>query len=91
MIARAMSLKLGNNATDLAALQKLFTDTGSIVSVYSAPSILAAYKAGVISGIENKLVAGQKKATFRFDPQANFTRADAAVMAQRIMAKMKRL
>lgn len=91
MIARAMSLKLGSNATDLKALQKLFTDTGSIVSVYSAPSILAAYKAGVISGIENKLVAGQKKATFRFDPQANFTRADAAVMAQRIMAKMKRL
>lgn len=91
MIARAMSLKLGSNATDLAALQKLFTDTGSIGSVYSAPSILAAYKAGVISGIENKLVAGQKKATYRFDPQANFTRADAAVMAQRIMAKMKRL
>lgn len=91
MIARAMSLKLGSNATDLAALQKLFTDTGSIGSVYSAPSILAAYKAGIISGIENKLVAGQKKATYRFDPQANFTRADAAVMAQRIMAKMKRL
>lgn len=91
MIARAMSLKLGNNATDLAALQKLFTDTGSIVSVYSAPSILAVYKAGVISGIENKLVAGQKKPTYRFDPKANFTRADAAVMAQRIMAKMKRL
>ncbi|WP_238651153.1 S-layer homology domain-containing protein [Paenibacillus piscarius] len=91
MIARAMSLKLGDNAKDLAALQKLFTDTGSIVSVYSAPSILAAYKAGVMSGIENKLVAGQKKATFRFDPQANFTRADAAVMAKRIMAKMKKL
>ena len=91
MIARAMGLKLGSNTADLASLQKLFTDTGSIVSAYSAPSILAVYKAGVITGIENKLLTGQKKATFRFDPQSNFTRADAAVMAQKIMAKMKKL
>jgi hypothetical protein len=91
MIARAMGLKLGSNTADLASLQKLFTDTGSIVSAYSAPSILAVYKAGVITGIENKLVTGQKKVTYRFDPQSNFTRADAAVMAQKIMAKMKKL
>lgn len=91
MIARAMNLKLGTIEKDLTTLQKLFTDTGSIVSSYSVPSILAVYKAGIISGIENKLVAGQKKITYRFDPQAKFTRADAAVMAQRMMIKMKKL
>lgn len=91
MIARAMGLKLGSNASDLAALQKLITDSGSIESDYSAPSILAVYKAGIISGKENKLAAGEKKVTYRFDPQSTFTRAEAAVMAQRIMAKMKKL
>ncbi|NJJ39428.1 S-layer homology domain-containing protein [Paenibacillus apii] len=91
MIARAMNLKLGTVDKDLAALQKLFTDTGSISSSYSVPSILAVYKAGVISSIPNKLVAGAKKVTYRFDPQAKFTRADAAVMAQRMMIKMKKL
>ncbi|WP_052410382.1 S-layer homology domain-containing protein [Paenibacillus durus] len=91
MIARVMNLKLGTIDKDRAALQKLFTDTGSIESSYSIPSILAVNKAGVISGISNKLVTGQKKVTYRFDPQAYFTRADAAVMAQRMMVKMKKL
>ncbi|MNM08076.1 Endo-1,4-beta-xylanase A precursor [compost metagenome] len=91
MIARAMNLKLGTVSKDLATLQKTFTDSGSIVSQYSVPSILAVYKAGVIPGIANKLVAGQKKATYRFDPQAKFTRADGAGMAYRMMVKMKKL
>ncbi|QWU15886.1 S-layer homology domain-containing protein [Paenibacillus sophorae] len=91
MIARAMNLKLGTVDKDSAALLKLFTDTGSIESSYSIPSILAVYKAGIVSGIANKLVAGQNKVTYRFDPQAKFTRADGAVMAQRMMVKMKKL
>ncbi|MFD1776718.1 S-layer homology domain-containing protein [Paenibacillus rhizophilus] len=91
IIARAMNLKLGTVDKDLATLQKQFTDSGSIVSKYSVPSILAVYKAGVIPGIANKLVAGQKKVTYRFDPQAKFTRADGAGMAYRMMVKMKKL
>ncbi|WP_310550769.1 S-layer homology domain-containing protein [Paenibacillus glufosinatiresistens] len=91
MIARAMNLKLGTVEKDLPTLQKQFTDTGSIVSNYSVPSILAVYKAGVIPAIANKLTSGQKKATYRFDPQAKFSRADAAVMAQRMMVKMKKM
>lgn len=90
MIARAMNLKLGNQAQDLAKLQKTFTDTGSIVSPYSITSIQAVVGAKIMSGKANTLTTGTK-ATFRFDPTATFTRADGAVIAKAIMQKMKKL
>ncbi|MGN7359286.1 S-layer homology domain-containing protein [Paenibacillus sp. SAF-054] len=91
MIARAMNLKLGDQQKDLAALQKSFTDANTISSPYSITSIQAVTKAGIITGIPNKLLQGQKKLTYRFDPQAYLTRADAAVISKRIMTKMKKL
>lgn len=91
MIARAMNLKLGQQDKDLAALQKSFTDANTISSPYSITSILAVTKAGIITGIPNKLLQGQKKVTYRFDPNAKLNRADGAVIAKRVMAKMKKL
>lgn len=90
MIARAMNLKLGNQAQDLAKLQKTFTDTGSIASPYSITSIQAVVGAKIMTGKANALATGTK-ATFRFDPTATFTRADGAVLAKAIMQKMKKL
>ena len=91
MIARAMNLKLGTYEKDLAALQKAFTDSGKIASRYSVPSVQAVTKAGIMKGIKNELLQGQKKATYRFDPTATFTRADAAVIAIEVAKKMKKL
>ncbi|GAB6991315.1 S-layer homology domain-containing protein [Paenibacillus pini] len=91
IIARATNLKLGDTAKDLPALQKAFTDTNTIVSPYSVTSIQAVVKAGLMTGVPNKLLAGQKKQTYRFDPTAFMTRADAASIAKKIMAKMKKL
>lgn len=91
MIARAMNLKLGTYEKDLPSLQKAFTDSGKIASRYSVPSIQAVTKAGIMKGIKNELLQGQKKATYRFDPTATFTRADAAVIAIEVAKKMKKL
>ncbi|OWR26846.1 S-layer protein [Saccharibacillus sp. O23] len=90
MIARAMNLKLGDQAKDLAKLQKTFTDTGSIASPYSITSIQAVVGAKIMSGKANTLATGSKT-TYRFDPTATFTRAEGAVITKAIMQKMKKL
>lgn len=91
MIARALNLVKSNAdaAKDLASLQKIFTDA-STTDTYAVSSILAVNKAGFISGIANT-VAGGGKATFRYEPDSNLSRADAAVIAQRVMKKLKKL
>lgn len=89
MIARALNL-VKNNADlekDKAALVKLFTDVGKVN--YSASAILAIQKAGYIAGIPNNLPG--VKNSFRFEPESNLTRADAAVIVERIMKKLKKL
>ncbi|MDO7906543.1 S-layer homology domain-containing protein [Paenibacillus sp. JX-17] len=91
MIARAMNLKLGTIEKDLPSLQKSFTDTGTIASNYSVPAILAVTKAKIMNGKQNTLAAGQKKPTYRFDPQASLTRAEAATISKAIMTKLKKL
>lgn len=91
MIARAMNLKMGTVEKDLPALQKAFTDTGKIASNYSVPAILAVTKAEVMTGIANETAQDSKKPTYRFDPQATFTRADAAVIAMKVAQKLKKL
>ncbi|MDO3412098.1 S-layer homology domain-containing protein [Saccharibacillus sp. CPCC 101409] len=90
MIARAMNLKLTDNDKAETALEKSFTDGGSINSSY-AGAVLAVTKAKIINGKANKLAEGEKKATYRFDPKATFTRAEAADIAVAIMTKMKTL
>ncbi|WP_217593048.1 S-layer homology domain-containing protein [Cohnella sp. GbtcB17] len=91
MIARALNLVKSNaDATkDLASLQKIFTDA-STTDTYAVSSILAVNKAGFISGIANTVASGGK-ATFRYEPDSNLSRADAAVIAQRVMKKLKKL
>jgi hypothetical protein len=89
MIARALNLKLGNDPEkDLAALQKLFTDANTI-RPDNISSVLAVAKKKIITGIPNAL--DQSKTTFRFDPKAELSRADAAVIAERIMRELKKL
>ncbi|MCX7569507.1 S-layer homology domain-containing protein [Tumebacillus sp. DT12] len=91
MIARAMNLvKTEDEKKDLAALQKSFTDAGT-VDYYARASVVAVTKAGIILGRTNELLPGQKNVTLRFDPHAFLTRAEAAVMSERILRKIKKL
>ena len=90
MIARALNL-VKNNADmekDKAALQKLFTDA-NLIDTYAASAVLAIQKAGYITGIPNTALDG--KVTYRFEPQSFLSRADAAVIAERVMKKLKKL
>lgn len=87
MIARAANLKLPSEADQdklLASLRKSFTDADNI-DVYARTAVEAVEKAGFIEGKENVLLQGQKKATVRFDPLETFTRAEASVVAMRVM------
>ena len=85
MIARAANLQLSNNTQRvITQLQKQFTDANAI-SVYAAPAVEAVVDAEFIMGRENVLLAGEET-TFRFDPKASFTRAEAATVAYRVMA-----
>ncbi|MDG0794515.1 S-layer homology domain-containing protein [Cohnella ginsengisoli] len=90
MIARALNLVKSNAdpEKDLVSLQKIFTDA-STTDTYAVSSILAVNKAGFISGIANTVSGG--KPTFRYEPDSNLSRADAAVIAQRVMKKLKKL
>ncbi|MGG1519815.1 S-layer homology domain-containing protein [Paenibacillus oryzisoli] len=89
MIARAAEMKMNTDlAKSLATLQKTFTDADNIES-YSRPAVEAVAKAGLIEGIENTLVAGQKKSTVRFDPTELMTRAQASIIGYRVMKQQK--
>ncbi|KRE41720.1 S-layer homology domain-containing protein [Paenibacillus sp. Soil724D2] len=91
IIARAAELKLtSDQQKSLTALQKIFTDANA-VDVYAVPSVEAVNKAGLIEGIDNVLLQGQKKLTQRFDPTENFTRAEASEVAIRVMKQQKKL
>ncbi|MFC4777836.1 S-layer homology domain-containing protein [Paenibacillus sp. GCM10023252] len=90
MIARAANLvKNGaeNQTKDRATLQKLFTDA-NIIDVYALASVIAVNKAKYIEGLPNT-TTGTAKKSFRFDPKSNLKRADAAIIAERVMRKLK--
>jgi hypothetical protein len=91
MIARAAELKL---STDIkkseAALQKIFTDANAI-NDYALTAVEAVNKAGLIEGKANVLLEAQKKATVRFDPKENMTRAEAAAIAIRVLKQQKKI
>ncbi|MFD2170151.1 S-layer homology domain-containing protein [Tumebacillus lipolyticus] len=91
MIARAMNLKLNPDPDkEKGNLQKLFTDANT-VDFYAITSITAVAKEGIIVGRPNQLTGDQKKQTFRFDPHSFLNRADAAIIADKVMRKLKRL
>lgn len=91
MISRAANLKLVTDEEKvLKSLQKLFTDANQ-TDIYARPSVLAVTKAELIEGKQNILLQGQRKPTFRFDPLENFTRAEAARVAIRVLAQQKKI
>ncbi|MBT9281056.1 MAG: S-layer homology domain-containing protein [Hydrogenibacillus schlegelii] len=89
MIARAMNLKLP--ATPEAAqaiLAKQFTDV-SQMNYYALQAIAAVTKAGLMEGTPADPKA--KKTTYTFNPSAPLTRAELAVILQKMMVQMKKL
>lgn len=91
MIARAAQSKLNaDESKSLANLQKLYTDANNI-DFYARTSVDAISKDGLIQGKENVLLQGQKKVTLRFDPLENFTRAEASVVAMRVLKQQKKI
>ncbi|AOZ93221.1 S-layer homology domain-containing protein [Paenibacillus crassostreae] len=86
MIARALKLKLAANDQKLAdAVAKSFLDSGKI-DAYALSSIQAVTKAGIMSGsVVN--TAGQKKASYNFNPKSYMTRAEAAKIAVELLKK----
>ncbi|MEW9702310.1 S-layer homology domain-containing protein [Paenibacillus sp. SI8] len=87
MIARAADLKVSSDENkSMANLKKVFTDADiEHMELYAAPAIEAVYKGKLIEGIENALLTGQKKPTYRFDARETFTRAQAAAVAVRVL------
>ena len=89
MIARAMNLKLGTYEKDLPRLQKMFTDANDI-DYYAVPAVTAVARAGIIQGMPNTMTNGDKQ-TYRFDPESNLNRAQAAVIAVRVLDELGKL
>jgi hypothetical protein len=88
MIARALNLIKSNADAekDKTALQKQFTDANTI-DFYGASAVLAIVKAKFITGMPNT----QPAKTFRFEANTALKRADAAVIAQKIMKSLKKI
>ncbi len=91
MIARAANLKLDPVSEKLtASLQKEFTDANDIES-YAQPAVNAVLKEGYIEGIKNLLLPGQKKETFRFEPDTAFTRDQGAAVLIRVLREARKI
>lgn len=91
MIERAANMKTSTDTVkSLANLKKQFIDAGDI-DTYAIASVEAVIKAGLMDGIENALVQGQKKPTYSFDPTGNMTRAQAAAIANRVLKQQKKI
>lgn len=87
MIQRAAEYKTQLNDGKLAAaLVKTFTDGGDI-SYYALPAVQVVTKEGIMVGLPNQLVEGQKKQTIRFEPKSNMTRAQAGAIVVRLLQK----
>lgn len=83
MIARALELKLPANDERLdARLRKEFTDVDSI-SYYARPSVMAVYNKKIMLGEPTVTSGGDE--SYRFNPKALLTRAEAAAIAVRVM------
>ncbi len=87
MIARAGKLKLATDPDkSLTVLQKAFTDATKI-DFYARTSVEAVNKAKFITGKANLYDPG----TMSFDPLSPFTRAEAAMVAMRVLKQQKKV
>lgn len=91
MIARALNLKLSEDVDkDRNSLSKVFVDAGQI-DQHAVTSVQAIYKKGFIQGRPVTMEEGQKKQLYAFNPKANLSRAEMAVIAYKIMKDLKKL
>jgi hypothetical protein len=89
MIARVADLKLESNMDRVAKNLSKFTDAAGI-NFYQQPSVDAVTKANLMTGKAHNVTAGEKQ-TYYFDPLAPITRAEAAVIATRILQSAKKI
>ena len=89
ILARTANLKLEDDYDKVdTQLAKLFTDYDSISS-WARPAVLAAAKAKLIIG--EKDVSDTKGKSYKFNPNGNTTRAEAATLIYRLVKKLKKL
>lgn len=89
IIARALDLKLGTDATKIKKdLDKIFKDSGD-VNYYAQSSVVAVAKKGFIVG--SPVDASNPKAGYVFEPRSNLLRSDAAIITAKILADLKKL
>jgi hypothetical protein len=90
MIAKAARMTMStDSAKSLAALQKMYTDANQI-ELYALPAVEAISKAKLVSGMQNVLTSGTKP-TYRYAPKDTFSRAEAAVIALKVMKQQKKV
>lgn len=86
IMARAANLKLSDDDEKAKKeLDKIFEDASSI-SIWAAPSVLAAYKAKLIVG-----VPGTDPKKFRFNPASSLSRAEAITFTYRLLKQQKKI
>lgn len=90
ILARAAGLTLSDdrNAVD-TALGRAFTDADKI-SPWARPYVLAAYRAKYIEGVPETTTEG-KTTTYKFEPERDLTRAEAAKLVYFMAKKNKKL
>lgn len=89
IITRALELKLGTDTAKVQKdLEKAFKDAGN-VEAYAKPAVAALAKKGYIQG--SPVDVTNPKAGFVFEPKANLTRTEAAIIIGRILADLKKL
>ncbi|MGO4371037.1 S-layer homology domain-containing protein, partial [Paenibacillus sp. MCAF20] len=89
IIARALDLKLGTDATKIKKdLDKIFKDSGD-VNYYAQASVVAVAKKGFIVG--SPVDASNPKNGYVFEPRSNLLRSDAAIITAKILADLKKL
>lgn len=71
-------------------LEKEFTDAADIADYFKA-SVLAVFDDGFITGKPNISGSQSAEPTFYFDPQANLTRAEAALVIMRVLLEQKKI
>lgn len=90
IIARALQLKVQINDEKLdASLSKSFIDAGN-VAFYAKPSVDAVFKAKIMLG-NSSTVADEKKPVVSFLPKSNLSRAEAGVIAVKMLQKVSNI
>lgn len=91
LLARAMNLNTTTaEARVNANLEKQFTDATNI-GHYAKASVDAVVRKKLMEGKPNVVSSPGDKPTYYFDPKANLTRAEAAVIIMKMMLDQKRI